>query len=82
MLDKILQKSELTSCEVITFQVMAVAWVSPGNPNTVGAVPEGGEDEFGANPSRAGNPNDPDVGRILEAAHPCQVGRAVAAPVA
>jgi len=82
MLDQILEQSELASCEVITFQVMAVAGVSPGNPDAVGAVPEGGEDEFGTHPGRAGDPDDPDIGRVLEAADPCQVCRAVAAPVA
>jgi len=82
MLDQILEQSELASCEVITFQVMAVAGVSAGNPNTVGAVSEGGEDEFGAHPGRAGHPDNPDIGRVLEAADPCQVCRSVAAPVA
>jgi hypothetical protein len=42
MFDQILEQGELASCEVITFQVMAVARVSPGYPNAVGAVPEGG----------------------------------------
>jgi len=82
MLDQILEQSELASCEVITFQVMAVAGVSPGNPDAVGAASEGGEDEFRAHPGGAGDPNDPDIGWVLEAADPCQVCRAVAAPVA
>ncbi len=82
MLQQILQQSEFASCIVITFQVMAVAWVSPGNPHAVGAVPEGGQDEFGADPGRAGHPDDPEIGRVLEAADPCQVCRTVAAPVA
>src|SRR4030042_5330115 len=82
MLDQILEQSELASCEVITFQVMAVARVSPGNPDAVGAMPESSEDEFGAHPGRARHPDDPDIGRVLEAADPCQVCRAVAAPVA
>ena len=50
MLDQVLEQSELASREVITFQVMAVSGVSPGNPDAVGAVPEGGKDEFGAHP--------------------------------
>jgi hypothetical protein len=82
MIEQILEKGELASCVVITFQVMAVAWVSPGNPDPVRTMPEGGEDELGAHPSRAGHPDDPDVRWILEAAHACQVCRAVAAPVA
>jgi hypothetical protein len=82
MVEQILEKGELASCVVITFQVMAVAGVSPGNPDPVRTVPEGGEDEFGAHSCRAGHPDDPDIGRILEAAHSSQVCRAVAAPVA
>jgi hypothetical protein len=82
VLDQILEQSELASCKVITFQVMAVAGVSPRNPDAVGAVPEGSKDEFGAYPGRAGNPDDPDIGRVLEPADPCQVCRAIAAPVA
>jgi hypothetical protein len=82
MLNQILEQSELASCEIITFQVMAVAGVSPGNPDTVGTVPEGGEDEFRAHPGGAGNPDNPDIGRVLETADACQVCRAVAAPVA
>jgi len=82
MLDQVLEQSEFASCEVITFQVMAVAGVSPGNPDAVGAVPKGGKDEFGAHSGRAGNADDSDIGRILETADPCQVCRAIATPVA
>jgi hypothetical protein len=82
MLDQILEQSELASCEVITFQVMAVAGVSPGDPNAVGAVPEGGKEKLGAHPRGARNPDDPDIGGVLKATDPCQVCRAVAAPVA
>ena len=82
MIEQILEQGELASCVVITFQVMAVAGVSPGNPDPVRTMAEGGEDEFGAHPCRAGHPDDPDIGRVLEAAHACQVCRPIAAPVA
>jgi len=61
---------------------MAVAGVSPGNPDAVGAMPEGRKDEFRAYPGRTGHPDDPNIGRVLEAADPCQVCCTVAAPVA
>ena len=82
MIEQILEQGKLASCVVITFQVMAVAGVSPGNPDAVDAAPEGSEDELGAHPGRAGHPDDPDIRWILEAAHACQVCRAVATPVA
>ena len=61
---------------------MTVSRVSPGDPDAVGAVPEGGQDEFGTHAARTGNPYDPDVGRVLHAADARQIGGAVAAPVA
>jgi hypothetical protein len=82
MFEQILKEGELASCVVITFQVMAVSGVSPGDPDAVGSVPESCEDELGAHPGGTGNANNTDIGRILEAAHPCQIRRAVTAPVA
>jgi hypothetical protein len=82
MFEQVLEESELASCVVITFQVMAVSGVSPGNPDPVGTMPESGQDEFGAYPGGAGYPNDPDVGRVLQAAYPGQIRCPVTAPVA
>lgn len=50
MLQQIHKQGELASCVVITFQVMTVSGVSPGDPDPVGTVPEGRKDEFGAHP--------------------------------
>ena len=80
--EEILHEGELASCVVITFQVMAVSGVSPGNPDAVGPMPECGEDELGTHPGGTGYANDADVGRILEATHPCKIRRAVTTPVA
>jgi len=44
------QESELSPRIVITFQVMAVSRVSPGNPDPVRSVPERGQNELGAHP--------------------------------
>jgi hypothetical protein len=82
MFEQVLEESELASCVIITFQVMAVSGVSPGNPNPVGAMAESGQDEFRAYPGGAWYANDPDVGWVLEAADPCQIRCAVTAPVA
>jgi len=61
---------------------MAVTRVSPRYPDTISPVTEGSKHKLGAYPGRAGNPDDPEVRRILKTAYPCQVGSAVAAPVA
>jgi hypothetical protein len=82
MFEQVFEKSELASCVVITFQVMAVSGVSPGNPDPVGAMAESGQDEFWAYPGGAGYANDPDVGRILQSADSGQICCPVTAPVA
>jgi len=42
MFQKIVKQGEFSSGIVITFQVMAVPRVSPGDPDPVSPVPEGG----------------------------------------
>ena len=61
---------------------MAVTRVSPRYPDTISPVTEGSKHKLGAYPGRAGNPDDPEVRRILKTAYACQVGSAVAAPIA
>ena len=61
---------------------MAVTRVSPGHPDTIRPVTEGSKHELGADPGGTGNPDDPEVGWVLKTAHACQIGSAIAAPVA
>ncbi len=82
MFQKPLQKGEFSSGVVITFQVMAVTRVSPGNPHSVRPMAEGGKNELGAHTAGARNPDDPEVMGVLETAHPGQVCCPVTAPVA
>jgi hypothetical protein len=81
MFQKTLQQCEFPSCVIITFQVMAVAGVSAGDPYTVGTVPEGRQYEFRRDPGRAGHPDDPEIGRVLKSANPRQIRCTVTAPV-
>jgi hypothetical protein len=81
MLQQVPEKDEFASGIVITFQVMAVAGVSPGNPHAIRTVSECGKDELGANPPGAGYSDDPDVGRVLKAAHTGKIGCPITAPV-
>jgi hypothetical protein len=82
MLQQTLQKSKLPSRIVITFQVMAVSRVSPGNPYTVSTMAKGSQYELGVNPGRTRHPDHSEVGRILQTAYSGKIGSTVAAPVA
>jgi hypothetical protein len=79
---KVFQKGEFSSGVVITFQVMAFAGMSPGHPDGIRALSEAGQNKFGAHAAGAGDPDDPDIGRIFHPADAGQVGGAIAAPVA
>jgi hypothetical protein len=79
---QIFKQSKFAAGIVITFQVMAVSGMSPGHPHAVRAVSECSQNELGAHPSGAGNSDHPNIGRILHPADPCEISRAVTAPVA
>ncbi len=81
VLHEVLEKDKFSSGIIITFQVMAVARVSPGDPDPIRTVPECGQYKFGAHPGGARNPNNPDIGWVLETAYAGQVGGAITAPV-
>jgi hypothetical protein len=80
--EKVGKQGEFASGVVITFQVMAFTRMSPGYPYAVGALPESGQNEFGAHPAGAGDADHPDVGRVLHTADAGQIRCAVAAPIA
>jgi len=61
---------------------MAVAGMSPGNPDAIRSLPDGRQKKLGAHPSGAGNPYHPNIGRILHAADAGKISGAVTAPVA
>jgi hypothetical protein len=81
VLHQILEQGELSAGVIITFQVMAFAWMSPGYPDSVCALAQRREKELGAHPSRTGNPDDPNVGRILHPADAGQIRGTIAAPI-
>jgi len=60
---------------------MTVSRVSPGNPDPIGAMAEGGQNKLRVHPGRTRDPYDPDIGRVLEAAYARQIGRTITAPV-
>ena len=61
---------------------MAFAGVSPGYPHAVRAMTEGSQDKLGAHPAGAGDPDNPEIGRVLKTAYPGQIRSTVTAPVA
>jgi hypothetical protein len=66
----------------ITFQVMAVADVSAGHQRTVTTFPQRSGNEHGIHPAGAHHPDGTNVGGVLHAGYPGQVGPGVGAPVA
>jgi len=67
------EKSELSACVIITFQVMAFARVSAGDPNPVCPFTKSREHKFGAHSPCTGNADNPDIGRVLHPADTCQI---------
>jgi hypothetical protein len=81
MFQQALKQCEFPSCVVITFQVMAVAGVSPADPYPVGAVAESRKYEFRAYPAGTRHTDYPEMRRILKPADSGKIRRAVTAPV-
>jgi len=56
--------------------------VSPGHQNTINPALESTEHILGVNPAGTWNPDDPDIGRLLQTVQACQIRSSVGAPVA
>jgi len=82
MFHEVFQQGEFSTSIVITFQVMAVAGMSAGNPDCIGTFTQCHQKEFGAHPTRAWDSHHPDIGGILGTTHPGKVSGTIAAPVA
>jgi len=75
-------QGKATQSVVIPVGVMAVTRMAAGDEYPVSSLAQGFEDEGGVNPARAHDPHHPQVRRVLQPAHPGQVGAGIAAPVA
>jgi hypothetical protein len=82
MFHQILEQGEFASGIVITFQVMAFAGMSPGDPYTICAFTQRRQKKLGIHPPCAGDADDPDVGRIFHPADAGKISGAIAAPIA
>ena len=60
---------------------MTVPRVSPGDPDPIGAMAEGGQNKLRVYPGGARDPDYPDIGRVLEATYARQIGRTITTPV-
>jgi len=81
VLHQFLEQVKFSARVEITFQVMAFAGMSAGDPDAVGPLTKGDQSEFGTHAAGAGNPHYPDVGGILHPADARQICSAIAAPV-
>jgi hypothetical protein len=77
-----LKKGDPLDGHVITIQVMAIPDVSPSHQDPVCSALKSPEQVVRRDRSRAHDPDGPEVDRVLEAAHPCQIRRTIRAPVA
>jgi hypothetical protein len=82
VLQQVFQQRELASCVVVAFDVVTISRMAARNPDTIGAMPQSGQDEFGVDSSRTGHPNDADIRGILQAAHSSEIGSTIRTPVA
>ena len=80
--DKVFKQGKFSSGIVITFQVMAIAGMSPGDPDPIRSLPQRGQNKLWAHAACTGNTDDPYVGRIFHPADTRQVRSTVTAPVA
>jgi hypothetical protein len=79
---KIFKESEFSPRIVITFQVMALAGMSPGDPDSVSSLRESGQKKLWAHAPGARNSYDPDVRRVFHSSHSGKIRSTVTAPVA
>ena len=61
---------------------MAVSGMSPGNPDPIGTMAQGGQYELRTHPSGTRYTDNPEVMGVLKTAHTGKICRAVTAPVA
>ncbi len=66
---------------IIATSIVAVTDVSAGHQDGIGSLMKCPQHELGIYPAGTGDTDQPDVGRILQAAQPRQVGPGIGAPV-
>jgi hypothetical protein len=79
---QVLEDDEPPSGEQIATDIVAVAGMSPGDPDAVHSLAEGLQDKLGIHAPGAGNTDHSEIRGILHAAHPRQICGTVTAPVA
>lgn len=81
MFQEPLEQGEFSSCIVVTFQVMAIAWVSPGDPDPIRPMAESGQYKLRTHTGGTGHADNPEMLGVLEATHPGQISCSITAPV-
>ena len=81
VLQQTFDNRKLATGDQIPTDIVAVAGMSAGYPGAIDPSSKGVQNEFRAHAAGAGNPDNPEIGRILHSAHAGQVRRSVTAPV-
>ena len=82
IVEEVFQKGELPPGREVAADVVALARMAARNQNSVGPVLQGPDDIERIDPAGTGQPDETNVGWILESADPGQVGPGVGTPVA
>ncbi len=76
------QQVEFAAGEIIAGKVMAIARMAPGNKHAINALVKGFENIKRIDPAGARHAQNTQVWRVLQTAHPCEIGAGIGAPVA
>ena len=82
VIHKVLKQQKLSAKIVITFQVMTFSGMSPGDPDAVSTLPNGGQSKRRAQSAGAGDSYHPDIRRIFHPVDARKISSTIAAPVA
>lgn len=81
-LEKSPDESKPLDGHIVALEIVTIPDVAPRHQNPVGPFAEPVHDVVGRNGARAHHPDDTNVGRILQATDPRQIGAGVAASIA
>jgi len=82
VLEEPFQSRGFSPSHIVSTDIVAIAGMASRNKHSVDAALKGLQDEEGIDPSRTGNTNHPNVGRILDPRRSREIGSGIGAPIA